>query len=132
MIALDTNALVRLLVFDDESQARLVERTLVRARREATPVFISDIVLCELVWVLTARLERARAEIADALARLLRTEVFAFTDAAAIDRAIAAYAAGRGDFADYVIREHALAAGAREVLTFDRALKGESQFRVFG
>ena len=36
----------------------------------------------------------------------------------------------RGDFADYVIREQARSADAREVATFDRVLKGEMDFRV--
>lgn len=43
-----------------------------------------------------------------------------------------AYRQGRGDFADYVIREQALAAGASGVVTFDRVLKGESDFQLLG
>lgn len=132
MIALDTNALVRLIVYDDESQAKVVERLLVRARRDETPVFLSDIVLCELVWVLTRRLRKTRAEIAEVLDRLLRTELFVFDDAAALEKAADAYQTGRGDFADYVIREHARAAGASEVTTFDRAVKGEDGYRILG
>ncbi|MEO6878410.1 MAG: PIN domain-containing protein, partial [Gemmatimonadaceae bacterium] len=104
MISLDTNALVRLIVYDDEAQARAVERILVRARRDDTPVFLSDVVLCELVWVLTSRLRKTRAEIVGVLDRILRTELFVFADAAALEVAAAAYADGRGDFADYVVR----------------------------
>ena len=132
MIALDTNALVRLIVYDDESQAKAVERLLVRARRDETPVLLSDIVLCELVWVLTSRLRKTRAEIAEVLDRVLRTELFVFADAAALEKAVDAYQGGRGDFADYIIREHARAAGASEVVTFDRALKGEDGVRALG
>ncbi|HEY4217967.1 MAG TPA: PIN domain-containing protein [Gemmatimonadaceae bacterium] len=132
MIALDTNALIRLIVYDDEAQARAVERILVRARRDETPVFLSDIVLCEFVWVLTSRLRKTRAEIGEVLDRILRTELFVFADAAALEVATAAYAGGRGDFADYVIRGQARAAGAAEVITFDRALKGEAGYRVLG
>ena len=43
-----------------------------------------------------------------------------------------AYRQGRGDFADYVIREQALAAGASGVVTLDRVLKGESDFQLLG
>jgi predicted nucleic-acid-binding protein len=50
-------------------------------------------------------------------------------DAAVIDRALHSYRGGRGDFADYLVREQARAAGAEEVVTFDRALKGEDGFR---
>jgi predicted nucleic-acid-binding protein len=130
VIALDTNALVRLIVYDDEAQARAVERLLVRARREDTAVFISDVVLCELVWVLTSRLRRSRADIAGVLERVLRTEVFAFTDAASLEKAVGAYRGGRGDFADYVIGGHARAAGGAYVVTFDRALTGEDGYKI--
>jgi predicted nucleic-acid-binding protein len=49
-----------------------------------------------------------------------------------MERALAACRQGRGDFADYVIRGQALAAGASGVVTFDRVLKGESDFQLPG
>lgn len=130
MIALDTNLLVRLLVQDDASQARAVERLFARARRDRTPLFVADVVLCELVWVLARRAKQSRAEIAAAVERLLDAEMMVLPDAGIARRALAAYRDGTGDFADYVIREQALSAGAVEVVTFDRAVKGEPGFRV--
>ena len=130
MIALDTNLLVRLIVQDDEAQARAVERLLVRARRDQTSLFVADVVLCELVWVLMRRLGLGRADIADILDRLLRTELVVVSDAAITSRTLSAYRDGRGDFADYLIREQAFAREATEVVTFDRTLKGEAGFRV--
>jgi predicted nucleic-acid-binding protein len=132
VIALDTNVLVRLIVGDDEAQARSVERLVIRARREQTSLFIADVVLCELVWVLRGRLKLARAEIVRALEQLLATELMVVADAAVVERALDAYRSGAGDFADYLIREQAHANDAREVVTFDRALKGETGFRVLG
>ena len=130
MIALDTNVLVRLVLHDDETQAKAAERLLVRARREQTEMFVADVVLCELVWVLTRRAGLSREDIATALDQLLRTELFVVDDAAKIERALAAYRAGKGDFADYLIREQARGAGAGEVGTFDRSLKGDTDFRI--
>ena len=130
MIALDTNLLVRLIVQDDAAQARAVERLLVRAHRDQTSLFVADVVMCELVWVLTRRLGLSRTEIADALDRLLRTELVVVADAAITSRTLGAYRSGRGDFADYLIREQALAHEALEVVTFDRTLKGEAGFRI--
>ena len=132
MIALDTNVLVRLVLHDDEAQAKVAERLVVRARREQTHLFVADIVLCELVWVLTRRAGLARADIADAIDQLLVTELVVVSNAAIVDRTLTAYRYGKGDFADYLIREHALAADAHEVATFDRALKGENGFRLIG
>jgi predicted nucleic-acid-binding protein len=132
MIALDTNVLIRLVLQDDERQARTAEQVVTRARRAHGALFVSDIVLCEFVWVLTRRVGLARAEIADALEQVLRTELVVVSDAASIEAALDAYRAGRGDFADYVIREQSRAAEASEVVTCDRALKGESGFGLIG
>jgi predicted nucleic-acid-binding protein len=130
VIALDTNLLVRLIVQDDEAQARAVERLLLRARRDQTSLFVADVVMCELVWVLTRRLGLGRVDIADALDRLLRTELVVVADAAITSRTLAAYRDGKGDFADYLIREQAFANEAIEVVTLDRTLKGEAGFRI--
>jgi predicted nucleic-acid-binding protein len=130
VIALDTNLLVRLVVQDDEAQARAVERLLLRARRDQTSLFVADVVMCELVWVLTRRLGLGRADIVDVLDRLLRTELVVVADAAITSRTLSAYRDGRGDFADYLIREQAFANDASEVVTFDRTLKGEAGFRI--
>ena len=132
MIALDTNLLVRLLIQDDPAQARAVERLFVRARRERTALFVADVVLCELVWVLARRAKQSRAGIADALEQLLDTESIVVAVPRIVRAAVAAYRDGNGDFADYVIREQALAAGAAEVFTFDKALRGEPAFKVLG
>ena len=132
MIALDTNVLVRLVLYDDEAQAKAAERLIVRARDADTPLFVADIVLCELVWVLTRRTGLGRNDIAAAVDQLLRTELVVVANPAVIDRALTAYRNGKGDFADYLIREQAFAAEAREVVKFDRALKGEAGFRVIG
>ena len=130
MIALDTNVLVRLVLQDDVRQARAAEQAVIRARRQQTALFISDVVLCEFVWVLTRRARLSRADIADAVEQLLHTELVVVNDAVVCETALAAYRTGRGDFADYLIREQARAAEASEVLTFDRALKGENGFRI--
>ena len=130
MIALDTNLVVRLIVQDDPAQSRVVERLLIRARRDQEALFIADVVLCELVWVLTRRYQQTRSRIADTLDVLLRTELVVVADEGVASRAVTAYRGGRGDFADYLIREQAMAHEAIEVVTFDRTLKGEAGFRI--
>jgi len=42
-----------------------------------------------------------------------------------ITRALDAFTAGRGDFADYLLHEHARRAGCETVATFDRVLLKE-------
>jgi predicted nucleic-acid-binding protein len=128
MIALDTNVLIRFLVEDDEAQSRratkLIEGTVARDDQ----LFVSDIVMCETVWVLSSAYRFSRAEIVDALSQLLRARSLVFSSADSIARALDAYRKERGDFADYLIREHARSAGAETVATFDGALLKESGF----
>jgi len=128
MIALDTNVLVRYLVEDDEAQSRramkLIEATIAREEE----LFISDVVMCETVWVLSSAYRFSRIEIADALAGLLRARSVVFTSTDRLARSLEAYRNGKGDFADYLIRELARAVGADTVATFDRSLLKEPGF----
>lgn len=128
MIALDTNVLVRFIVDDDKAQAARSARLIDRATADGEAVFVSDVVLCELVWVLSVSYRVARAEIAITLGRLVQAKQLVFADAERVRRATEAYAKGKGDFADYVIREHARDAGCTAVATFDRALHKDALF----
>jgi len=128
MIALDTNILVRFLVEDDAAQTERARALLAKAVASDDPCFISDVVLCELVWVLERRYKFDRAEIVQALEQLLRARHLAFLSTEALVRALGAYSRGLGGFADYVIREHARANGCAVVATFDGDLLKESGF----
>ena len=122
MIALDTNVLIRFLVEDNEAQSRRATELIEGAVARDEQLFVSDIVMCETVWVLSSAYRFSRAEIVDALSQLLRARSVVFSSADNIARALDAYRKERGDFADYLIREHARSAGVETVATFDGAL----------
>ena len=128
MLALDTNVLVRFLVEDDPKQAAAAAALIERAAAADEPLFVPDIVVCEVVWVLTAAYRVARTEIASTLRELLRARSLVFEAADELSRALDAYTKGQGDFADYLIREQARSAGCTAVVTFDRALRREAGF----
>ena len=128
MIALDTNVLIRFLVEDDEAQTRRATKLIEGAVARDEQLFVSDIVMCETVWVLSSAYRFSRTEIVDALSQLLRARSVVFSSADSIARALDAYCKERGDFADYLIREHARSAGAETVATFDGALLKESGY----
>lgn len=130
MIGLDTNVLVRFLVKDNDAQTRRAVALVKHALDENEALYVSDVVLCELVWVLETSYSVGREEIAANMAKLLRARQLAFRDADMSARALDAYQAGRGDFADYVIREDARAAGADTIATFDKALLKDQGFRL--
>jgi len=128
VIAIDTNVLVRFLVEDDKRQSLRAAALMTHAVQTDTPLFVSDIVLCETVWVLQSAYRVARAEITTALRDLLQARHLVFQDADILRRSLDAFSASRGDFADYVIRERAREAGCATVLTFDKALLREPGF----
>lgn len=125
MIALDTNVLVRYLVEDDAQQspaaARLIE--------SGESFFVPQIVLCELVWVLSHAYGLQRRAIVDILNQLRRASALNVEMPDQVQRATESFAAGKGDFADYLIAERAIAQGCSSVATFDRALDRDPRFR---
>ena len=128
MIALDTNVLVRYLVEDDVKQGAAAAALIDRTIADGDSLFISDIVVCETVWVMSVAYRVGRSHISAVLQSLLRARHLVFGARDELLRALEAYAAGKGDFADYLIREHARTAECECVATFDKALLREKGF----
>lgn len=128
MIALDTNVLVRFLVEDDAGQTERARALLQKAVDTDQPCHVSEVVLCELVWVLERSYRFRRAEIGQALHRMLRARHLAFSSVDRLAHTLDAYVSGRGGFADYLIREQAREAGCEAVATFDKELLKEKGF----
>lgn len=132
MIALDTNVLVRALVGDEPGQATLAVAMIVRGTTTGETFFISDIVVCESIWVLNIRYNFGRARIATFLRDLFRASHLEFRARDELLRALDAFDNGKGDFSDYLIREHASSAGAETFATFDKLLLRENGFIAVG
>jgi predicted nucleic-acid-binding protein len=128
LIGLDTNVLVRLLVADDPVQAKKVDALVERAERADEPLFVSDVVLCETIWVLRQGYRFSRGEVCAVLVKLLNARQLTFSSTDCLRGALDAFAAGKGDFADYLLQELASDLGCRTVATFDRALLKEPGF----
>ncbi len=130
MIALDTNVLVRFLVEDDKAQTARAKALVRDTLERGGELFIADVVLCEVVWVLHVSYRIQRQQITETLQRLLQARHLRFRDSDLLERALAAYQTGKGDFADYLIRELATHAGCGTVATFDKALPKERGFKA--
>ena len=128
MIALDTHVLVRYLVEDDARQSALATTLIHRAIADDESLFVSDIVVCETVWVLSIGYKIARTEISALLRNLFRARHLAFRATDELLRALGAFVEGNGDFADYLIREHGRGAECEGVATFDKVLLKERGF----
>jgi len=124
VIALDTNVLVRLLVGDDEAQARRAKLLFDTAAAERDALWVCDTVVVELVWTLARTYGRARAEIVTALRALSTNATVTLESAVAVAAATDAYEQGSADFADCLLCTKAAMAGCEQVATFDRGMRG--------
>lgn len=122
MIALDTNALVRMLIEDDQNQATKVQEIVSFAEKKSLQIIILSEVLIETVWVLETVYGCAREEISQFLEILISTSTFTCPDSTVIRSAIQQYKKG-GDFADLVIVGQAKYHQAKMFFSFDKKLQ---------
>ncbi len=119
MIALDTNALVRLLIEDDAEQAKIVQFVVSEEEKKGRKILILNEVLIETVWVLESVYQCERKEIAEFLERLVTISAYHFPDVSLIRKAISRYKE-KGDFADLIIVGQAEKYQAEILFSFDK------------
>lgn len=126
MIGLDTNVLVRYITRDDEQQWQKA----VEIMESGQKCFISNIVLCELVWVLRSKsYQFGKDEILKTLEVMMQSASLEYENRTAVYQALQHYKQGRGDFSDYLIGAIALSLDYQETVTFDKKLRGEKGFK---
>jgi predicted nucleic-acid-binding protein len=113
-ITVDTNILVRAVVYDDEKQAQLATTLLKKAEMIAVPLPC----LCELVWVLHRVYNFGQRDISAALNALLDAGNVA-VNRPAVDAGLAILDAG-GDFADGLIAYEGDWLGGSTFFSFDK------------
>jgi len=118
MIAADTNVWARAYLNDDVQQARKA-RAAIEAACSDNGVFVPLIVLAELFWVLQCRWKRER--VLNAIQHLLETDGVVVEASAHAASALEASRTGSAGFADILIARVSCAAGASEIITFDKA-----------
>lgn len=113
-ITADTNVLLRAVVADDEAQSAIAIETL----ENADIVAISLQSICEFVWVLSRQYQTPRADIAEAIRRLVETRNVV-VNRPAVEAALRILDAG-GDFADGVIAYDGNWLGGETFVSFDK------------
>lgn len=119
MIGLDTNVLVRFLVEDDVHQAKRA-RELIEQTADKEPLFINQIVLCELVWVLSYAYDYPKPTLLDVLEKILSTKQFEIEEREVVWAALMSYKKTKADFSDCLLgtKNHQL--GCTYTATFDQ------------
>lgn len=130
MTALDTNVLVRFLVRDDERQAAVVYRYLKRAEKSGEVLYISLLVVLEIVWVLESAYRKSRQEILTALESLLHSQLFRFDRGDVVAQVISDARRGNTDIADLMVACAAKNAGCKSGITFDKKASKHSFFTL--
>ena len=130
MVTLDTNVLLRALVDDPQAPAQTqASRELLQgAYAGGDLVYVPDVVLVEVVWVLRKVLKTEKGEIAALVRGLLENALFVFEDPPLLYRAVECWERQRGDLADFIIGEQAALRSALPVFTFDSALHQDSRY----
>lgn len=126
MIGIDTNILIRYLTQDDIKQWELA----VQIIQNNQPCFVSNIVLCEIVWVLKSQpYQFNKQQILNVLEMMLQSSGFEFENRSVIYQAIGRTRQGSADFSDYLIGAIAAHVGCAQTVTFDRKLRSEKGFQ---
>lgn len=128
MIAIDTNLLVRLMVEDDAAQGAAVKALLRTTAEAGRACFVSDLVLCELEWVLRSCYKASRSRVLSAIQELLDQSLFVFEDRNRLRQVAQSYHLGKAELSDYLIGAKSQASGAAPTYTFDRKLKNQDGF----
>jgi predicted nucleic-acid-binding protein len=130
VIGLDTNVVVRYLAQDDEIQSAAATRFISQLSKDK-PGFISSVVLAEISWVLVRAYKTPREDLARILEGLLRSAELVVENAQAAYRALGVYSGSTSvEFADALIAETALLAGADETVTFDKVATAQAGMKL--
>lgn len=78
MIGLDTNVIIRYLTQDDPRQAALANKVIGKSTSQGQLLWISQITLCETVWVLERAYKISKDEMITVLHQLLQTQELVF------------------------------------------------------
>lgn len=118
-LGIDTNVLLRLVVFDDLEQVEAVDR-LVRQLVSEGVLFINLSVILETHWVLMRRYHYPKEQILNFMQALLERRDFEIAGYEAVGNAVYYCRTLNVDFADALLSEMNRLAGCSKTMTFDK------------
>lgn len=118
MIALDTNALLRFMLRDDETHYQLIAPRIIEAKSNSC--LITLLVCLETDWVLESGYEFTKHKRIEFFNTILSVKQFSVESVDVLKRAILLFQKCNADFSDCLISSQAKTLGATTVLTFDK------------
>lgn len=122
MIGLDTNILVRYLTQDEPRQSAAANQLIENHCTRTTPGYISQIVLCELTWVLGRAYGYEKPQLIHLLEQLLITSELEIEAEELAWKALTLWRDGPADYSDYLLTLSNQAAGCECTYSFDSKL----------
>mgnify|MGYP002712613153 CR=1 FL=1 len=119
MIGVNTNILVRYLTQDDEKQANIVNRFIAQYEHQTGSIFINNIVICELIWVLERGYKYSKKEIISVVRIILSTAEFTFEQAEILWLSLNDYEKYNADFSDILLGIINKISGCDSTISFD-------------
>jgi predicted nucleic-acid-binding protein len=119
---LDANILLGYLSRAPLDQSARAKKLFESVATGETEVLIEDVVLAEVVWVLTDYYRMPRAEIAKALLEVLAFDGVQCSDKTSVQMALAWFQEQRIDFVGALLAARTLNADEQELYSFDRGL----------
>ncbi len=120
MISLDTSIVIRFLVNDDKTQAEKVRSLFADAEAGDENLFITNLVLLEVIWVLDAVYGCTRNEIVTAIEELHLLKVIRFESTIVTKDLCSLGRSTKTDLPDILIGLFSRNANCETTLTFDK------------
>lgn len=121
MIGLDTNVIVRYLVQDDARQSAQANHIIDKVIAAGETLWLSQITLCELVWVLERCYEIEKKDLINVLKKLLHTQQIKVEDDTVVRQALQDFESHlKIDFPDCLIGRQNISKGCSFTYTFDK------------
>jgi predicted nucleic-acid-binding protein len=122
MIGIDTNILVRYLTNDDPKQCAQVAALFAEYSGHESSIYINNVILCELVWVLDRGYKYSLEQISMALKLILQTPEFVFDNHQLLSTAVMEYERSKAaDLSDIIISLTNKQIGCNNTYSFDQA-----------
>lgn len=120
MIAADSNIFLRWLVADDKAKADAIGEFLKRAEKTGEPIWVADLVMGEVVWVLQRFYKLNPEDVVDMVGQLLNTPMLSFENRERLMESLELFRMHGVDFTDCYIAASAQEKACDGVLSYDR------------
>ena len=129
MIGIDTN-IICYLTQDDPKQAAKASKFLENSCTKENPGFINQLILCEIIWVLSHGYKYPKTSIIQVIKQLLNTAELSIENPDQTWSALRDFESGRADYSDYLIACKNKQVGCKVTFTVDKKAAKHQSFEL--